>query len=216
MRLEPNDKITVSSGTDTRSQRDWLNTAETECAIAVEMLKNCCTGRRLWARCWQEDISTKRVQPRLIFRRDRVIFNHRSKRHDWPAKLFSKSPFIWSFPIWKKKVLNVAQVTVTFHGISPSYFLQPGQRKNDGDAFFHPLYRSFFGCHFSRIDGVWTYSDPTGNLYKFCQIPVHCLWNSPPDWHSHRGTSVTFSSFLVKFLFCMCSLVSTKWPNLKH
>ena len=34
------------------------------------------------------------------------------------------------------------------------------------------------------------------------------------DWHSHRGTSVRFESFLVKFLFFSGSVVSTEWQNL--
>ena len=65
--------------------------------------------------------------------------------------------------------------------------------------------------HLSRNVEVLTYNDSTGDLHKLCPILANCLCKTRSGWHSHRGTSVSFSSFLVKFSFCMGSFVSTWW-----
>ena len=74
----------------------------------------------------------------------------------------------------------------------------------------------FLRRRLSRIDGVLTYNDSTGDLHRLCQIPANHLCQSLSDWHSHRGTSASFSSFLVKFSFCTGNCVSTDWPNLHN
>ena len=57
----------------------------------------------------------------LVFRRNRVILNQWTKRNDWSFKRFSKTPFVWSFPM-RQEILNVSQKGITFHGICPPFF----------------------------------------------------------------------------------------------
>ena len=59
------------------------------------------------------------MQSRLVFRRNRVIFDHCSKRYHWSVKVHSKPPFIWCLPT-RQEILNVSQIAVTFHRNPPT------------------------------------------------------------------------------------------------
>ena len=58
-----------------------------------------------------------------VFRRNRVIFYHRSKRNYRAFKWFSESPLIRCHPIGQE-IKNVSQIAVTFHGIRPPMFVK--------------------------------------------------------------------------------------------
>ena len=67
------------------------------------------------------------------------ILNHRSERNYWPNEWFSQAPFIRCFPV-RSEFLDVSQITVTFHGISPPFFIQTGLQKHCRCSFLDPAY----------------------------------------------------------------------------
>ena len=71
---------------------------------------------------WQ-DFRTKLMYSRLVFVRNRVTFNHCSKRYHWSVKGHSEPPLIKCLPI-RQEILNVSQIAVAFHGIRPPFFVQ--------------------------------------------------------------------------------------------
>ena len=58
------------------------------------------------------------------------------------AGLSPKSPFIQCFPICSE-VLDISQVTATFHRICPPFFIQARLQQHSRRSFFHSAYRSF-------------------------------------------------------------------------
>ena len=79
--------------------------------------------------------------PRQIFGRNRMIFNHCTKRNGWAFKRFSESPFVWSF-LTRQEILNVSQIAIAFHGIRPSFFVQAWLLQYSRRSFFYSAYRS--------------------------------------------------------------------------
>ena len=73
---------------------------------------------------WQ-DIWTKLTYSRLVFRRNRVTFDHCSKRYCWSVEWHSEPPFMWCLPI-RQEILNVSHMAVTFHRIRPPFVTQTG------------------------------------------------------------------------------------------
>ena len=65
------------------------------------------------------------MQSRLVFRRNRVTFDHCSKRYYWFVKGHSEPPFVRCFPI-RQEILNVSQIAVAFHRIRPPFVTQTG------------------------------------------------------------------------------------------
>ena len=61
------------------------------------------------------------VKPCLVSCRNRIIFNHCTKRKFSTFKWFSESPFIRSFPICQE-VLDISHIAIAFHRISPPCF----------------------------------------------------------------------------------------------
>ena len=86
----------------------------------------------------------------LVFRRDRVILNKRTKRDDWSFKRFSKTSFIWSLPI-RQEILNVSQIGKAFHGICPPFFIQTWLQQYGRGAFFYAAH-----CSFSNPICLWS------------------------------------------------------------
>ena len=77
----------------------------------------------------------------LVFRRDKIMFNHGAKRNDWSFQFFSKTPFVWSLPI-RQEILNVSQIGFAFHGICPPFFIQTWLQQYCRRTFFHSAYCS--------------------------------------------------------------------------
>ena len=96
----------------------------------------------------------------LFFCRNRVIFYYGAKRNHWSLDWFSKSPFILCFPILQE-VLDITQVAVTFHRISPPFFIQAGLQQCRRSSLFFSAYRSrnntvfpgSMGCGCTTIPG---------------------------------------------------------------
>ena len=67
---------------------------------------------------------TELMLSRQLFIRNRVIFDHCSKRYYWSVKWwYPEPPFKWCFPI-RQEILNVSQISVTFHGIRPPFIVE--------------------------------------------------------------------------------------------
>ena len=56
-------------------------------------------------------------------------------------KWLSKTSLVWSFPI-RQEVLNVSQITITFHRIRPPIFIQTWLQQYCRCAFFHSAHCS--------------------------------------------------------------------------
>ena len=79
---------------------------------------------------------------RQVFSRNRVIFDHRSKRNDWAIKWCSEPPFIGCLPI-RQEILNVSQKAVTLQGIRPPCFIQTWLQQYHRCPFLNSDYRSW-------------------------------------------------------------------------
>ena len=146
-------------------------------------------------------MSPKLVQSRCVFRRDRVIFNHCSKRYHWSVKGRSDPPFIWCLPI-RQKILNISQIAVTFHRVRAPFFTQTGLQSTS-TADVPSLYELLFQqSHLFLICVVLTYNDS------------RALANSKESSVSAPGNSPSSFGFPGKFLFCTGRTVTTKLLNL--
>ena len=96
----------------------------------------CVTEKKTW-----QDFCSKLMQSRLVFCRNRVIFDHCSKRYYWSVKKHSE-PFIWCLPI-RQEILNVSQIVATFHGIRPPFVTQTGPQWHRRCPFLHSAHCSF-------------------------------------------------------------------------
>ena len=63
------------------------------------------------------------VESSKVIRRNRVIFDHRTKWNYGSFKLFDESPFIECFPT-RQEILYFSQIVVTLPGIRPPFFIQ--------------------------------------------------------------------------------------------
>ena len=75
----------------------------------------CITEKYTW-----QDFSSKLMQSRLVFRRNRVTFDHCSKRYYWSVKRHSEPPFTWCLPI-RQEILNVSQIGIAFQRFRPPF-----------------------------------------------------------------------------------------------
>ena len=102
------------------------------------------------------------------------------------------------------EVINVSQITLTFHGMCPPFFIQTGLYKYRGSSLSHTAYCPF--CHLSRFVGVLTYSDSTADLHRLCQIPVNYLCKSLSDCLGFEELLQAFHCFLWFFCWTWISL----------
>ena len=65
------------------------------------------------------------MQSRLVFRRNRVIFDHSSTWYYWSVKGHSEPSFKQCRPI-RQEICDVSQIGVTFHRICPLTFCVAG------------------------------------------------------------------------------------------
>ena len=92
--------------------------------------------------CTWQDFRTKLMQSRLVFRGNRVIFDHCSKRYNWSVKENSEPPFIRCF-LTRQEILNVPQIAVTFHRICPPFVDQTWLQQHRRCPFLHSAHCSF-------------------------------------------------------------------------
>ena len=81
------------------------------------------------------------VVARYVLRRNRVIFDHRTKRYYRSVKGHSEPPFTRCLPI-RQEILNVSHIAVTFHGIRPPFVIQTRLQQHCRRTFFHSAYCS--------------------------------------------------------------------------
>ena len=146
----------------------------------------------------------------LVFRRNRAIINQWTKRNDWSFKRFSKTPFVWSFPI-RQEILNVSQKGVTFHRICPPIFIQTWLQQYSRGTFFHSAHCSQ-QSHLFPICVVSTYNDSRKDLHKLCQIPTNCRCKWLQASYLAPWTFASSFVFPEKFLFCTDTTGSIGWP----
>ena len=110
-----------------------------------------------------------------VFTRNRVIFNHCSKKYYWSFKWFSESPLIRCLPI-RQEILNISQIAAAFHGIRPPTISHPDQiatvPQMSLPQFCVPFAQQF---HLFPIGEVLTYNDSRIGLHRICQILGNCL-----------------------------------------
>ena len=94
-----------------------------------------CLARLSYKNWWSLDLF-------FFFCRDRKIFNHYSKMNHWALKWFSESPFMWSFPVCQE-VLNISQIAIAFHRISPPFFIPARLRQYCRRSFLCSAHCSF-------------------------------------------------------------------------
>ena len=65
-----------------------------------------------------------------------------NKRNDWSFSWFSKTPFVWSFPI-RQEIYNISQIGIAVDGICPPFFIQTWLQQYSRGAFLYSAYCSF-------------------------------------------------------------------------
>ena len=160
---------------------------------------------------WQ-DFRTKLMYSRLVFGRNRVTFNHCSKRYHWSVKGHSETSLIRCLPI-RQEILNVSQIAVGFHGIRPPFFVQTWlQQTADVPSLILrtalsaiPLVPDLCG-----VDVHWFQEKSSLDLpnSRNCQCKWLLVSSSAPR------TFVSSFAFPGKCLFYMGMIVSTVLPSL--
>ena len=112
------------------------------------------------------------MQSRQVFGRNRVIFDHRTKRNNWSFEWFAESTFIWVFPI-RQKILYVSQIAVTLHGIRHHFSSRP-DCNSTAEVPSWILHTASQRPHLFLTGEVLTYNDSKMNLHKLCQILCKC------------------------------------------
>ena len=88
----------------------------------------------------RQNFLTEPVESWLGCARNRMTFYHRTKRNYRSLEWFLISPFIWCFPVWQE-VLNVSQISVTCHGISPLFFVWAWLQQYCKSTYLNSAYR---------------------------------------------------------------------------
>ena len=127
-----------------------------------------------------------------------MTFNHCSKRNYWPFEWFSKSPFIRSFPVCQE-ILDILQIVLAFHRISPPIFIQSWLQQYCWGSFFHSSYDSPSDA--ICLDEVLMFDDSMIDLHKIFQIPMSCPFKKLSVFATARGTFANSFPYLVKSLF---------------
>ena len=90
----------------------------------------------------QANLLTELVEPRLVFRRNRIIFNHCPKKESQVLYLVLQIA-CHAVSSHVPGVLDVSQIAVAFHKISPPFFIQARLQQYSRRSFFYSAYRSF-------------------------------------------------------------------------
>ena len=141
----------------------------------------------------------------LVFRSYRVTLNQWTKWNNRSFKWFPKTSLMERLP-FRKEILNISQIGVTFHGICPPIFIQTWLQQYCRGAFLYSVSAIPF---VSDLCVVSMYSDSKRDLHKLCQIRRNCQCKS----YSAPRTFASFSVFPVKFLFCTGTTGSIEWPS---
>ena len=129
------------------------------------------------------------MEPRLVFRRDRMIVNHCTKRNNRAFRMVLRIVFHKVFSHLPRGLEHFAdgnsipynQSTI-FHPDQIATVLQKSLPK------FCALSQQ---CHLSRIDGVLRFDDSMKNLHWICQFPVDCQCTRLSAFPVARETSVS-------------------------
>ena len=96
---------------------------------------------------------------------------------------------------------------------SARHFSSSPDLQDRRSTFFHPAYCLL--CSAIRLGAIRSRRAkiPSEVFTIFAKFQGTVKRNHLLDWHSDRGTAVSFSSFLVRFLFHMGSFDSTEWSS---
>ena len=112
-----------------------------------------------------------------------------------PFKWFSKTPFVWSFPI-RQEILNVSQIGKAFHRICPPFFIQTWLQQYCRRTFFHSAF--------------WSLSNP------ICLRSVWCRRTKIPGkiftgFAKFQGVVSVMTSGFLSGSKNFCKLLSVSW-----
>ena len=150
---------------------------------------------------WQS-FCTKLMQSRYVLRRNRVTFDHCSKRYHWSVERHSESPLTKCLPI-RQEILNVSQIGVTIPWNPPTIRYADRTAIAPQMSPLLPFGLLFQQSHLFPICVALTYNDSRKNLHKICHVPR----NYQRKWlvvsSSAPETSWSSSGSPKKFLFYM-------------
>ena len=149
----------------------------------------------------------------MIFWWSLMVFNHCSKRYNWPFEWFSQSSFIRSFSCWSGSLGRHADSnsipwiqTTTFRPVLTVAILLK--------CLLLLVERLNQHCHSSRIDEVLKFGDSMINLHMLAQMLSSCLCIQ----FSVRATAprilINFFPSHVRILFCTDKIESIEWQDL--
>ena len=124
-------------GVQMRPSAPILQCLRPKCLLSDSTRVQCITEKNTW-----QEFCSKLMHSRFVFRRNRVIFDHSSKRYYWSVKRHSEPPFIGCLPI-RQEILNVSQIAVAFHGICPPIFFQTWLQQYCRCPFLYSAHCSF-------------------------------------------------------------------------
>ena len=153
------------------------------------------------------------MQSRLVFRRNREIFDHFSKRYYLSVKGQSEWPFIWCLPI-RQKILNVSADNSNIPWNPPTIRYPDGTAIAPQMSLLSLCALLFRQSHLFLICVVLTYNVSRIILHKTCQIPRNCQCKWLLVSSSAPGTSLSSCWSPVKFLFYTGRIVTTELQNL--
>ena len=129
-----------------------------------------------------------------------MIFNHCIKRNDQSFKQFSKSPCMRCFPIWQE-VLNISQITIAFHRISPPFLSQAWLQPYSRSSFFYSAH-----CSFSDPMCFWSVWRGRAMMSLNIDLKIIRLWNCTCDLRAPRPLLLGFEAHPRRSPFHPCAL----------
>ena len=149
----------------------------------------------------QKGLFAKQVESCLVFRKDRMIFDHRPKRELLAHKmvLHSAVHVELSRPI---RGLERCADNSNMPWNKPTIFHPGWTEEVSRLVLLSPCILPALHCHSFRNDGTLKYNDSIIDLHRLCQIPANCLCKSLLDWLSAREPFGDSFPFTEKSLFC--------------
>ena len=161
---------------------------------------------------WQS-FCAKLMQSRYVLRRNRVTFDHCSKRYHWSVERHSEPPLTKCLPI-RQEILNVSQIGVTIPWNPPTIGYADRTAIAPQMSPLLPFGLLFQQSHLFPICVALTYHASRKNLHKICHVPrnYQCKWllvsSSAPE------TSLSSFGSPGKFLFYMGRIETTEFSIL--
>ena len=136
----------------------------------------------------------------LVLRSFWVILNQWTRRKDWAFKWFSKTHFVWIFPI-RQEILNVSQIGKNIPWNLPTNF-HPEMIATILQMYLLSLCALLSQQpHLFPICVVSTYNDFRTDLHRLCQIPRNCQCKWLLVSYSAPRTSASSLCFLRSFFY---------------